>query len=213
MISHYLQQIDILLETCLIIGVCACSISGALRAIDSKMDITGALLLAFIVSNAGGTFRDLFLGAPVFWIVNQQYIWLSIVVGATTFLLYYYMPHLKSLKTLNKMILFTDAIGLSVFCLAGVQKSFLMGHNSLIAIIMGIWTAVGGGVIADIIANRIPLVLAKELYIIVALLGAIMYILLSFVVIQAVAALIAFLFMVIFRLISVKYHLNLLAHD
>ena len=72
MLAHsYLEHINLLLEIFLVIGVFACAISGALRAVDSKMDITGALLLAFMVSNAGGTFRDLILGAPVFWIKNH----------------------------------------------------------------------------------------------------------------------------------------------
>lgn len=206
---HYIEHISALLEAFIIVGVCACSISGTLRAVDSKMDITGAVLLAFVVANAGGTFRDLFLNAPIFWIANHFYIWLSISVGAGTFILCYYKPNLLAHKRLNQMLILTDAIGIGVFCLAGVEKSFLMGQNASIAIIMGIWTAVGGGVIADVISNRVPLVFSSELYITVCLAGAVLYISLSGIMPQTIAAFIAVIFMVLLRMLSVKYHWKL----
>lgn len=206
---QYIVHINTFLEACIIIGVIACSISGVLRAIDSKMDITGALLLAFVVANAGGTFRDLFLNAPIFWIANHLYIWLSLAIGAGTFIICYYKPTLLAHRRLNQMLLLTDAIGIGVFCLAGIEKSFLMHQNASIAIIMGIWTAVGGGVIADIIANRVPLVFSSELYITVCLAGAIIYIALLAVTLQVLAALIAVIFMVALRMLSVKYHWKL----
>lgn len=203
--TQYIEHINILLNVFLICGVSACSISGALRAIDSRMDITGALLLAFVISNAGGTFRDLILNAPVFWIKDHFYIWLSVTVGAATFIICSLNTRLLTSKTLNKLVLITDAIGLGVFCLAGIEKSFLMGQNFSIAIIMGIWTAVGGGIIADVIANRVPLVFSSELYITVSLIGGIIYILLSSFMLHALAAFISVLFMVTLRMLSVKY--------
>lgn len=203
--THYIEHINTLLEVFLICGVIACSISGALRAIDSRMDITGALLLAFVISNAGGTFRDLILNAPVFWIKSHFYIWLSIGIGAATFILCSFNTRLLTSRTLNKLVLITDAIGLGVFCLAGIEKSFLMGQNFSIAIIMGIWTAVGGGIIADVIANRVPLVFSSELYITVSLVGGILYTILSSMMLHALAAFIAVLFMVALRIMSVKY--------
>ena len=206
---HTIEQISLLLEVFLTIGVIACSISGALRAIDSKMDITGALLLAFIISNAGGTIRDLILKAPVFWIKDNYYVWLSLFIGASTYMLFYYLPKLFTSRRLNQMLLITDAIGLGVFCIAGVEKSFIMGQPAGIAIIMGIWTAVGGGIIADVIANRIPLVFSSELYITVSLCGAILYVLLSAIMLHSLAGFIAVIFMVVFRMLSVKFHWKL----
>jgi uncharacterized membrane protein YeiH len=203
--QQYIAHINILLESFLIIGVIASSISGALRAIDSKMDITGALLLAFIVANAGGTMRDLILHTQVFWMVNHFYIWLSLGGGAFTFAICYFKPQLLANRRLNQLLLITDAIGLSIFSIAGVEKSFLLGQPVLIAIMMALWTAVGGGVCADVIANRIPLVFCSELYITVALLGAVLYILLCSCMLPALAAFIAAIFMVTVRILSVKY--------
>lgn len=206
---HYIHHLSWILEVFLIIGVIAASISGALRAIDSKMDISGAILLAFVLSNAGGTFRDLFLGTTVFWVQQQFYIWLSCGAGAATFLLCYFKPKILAHRRLNQMLLFTDAIGLGVFCLIGVEKSYALGQNTLIAIIMGVWTAVGGGIIVDVIANRVPLVFSSELYISVSLSGAILYILLSYFLPHTLAGFIAVIFMVIFRMLSIKYHWKL----
>ncbi len=207
--QHTIEHINSILSVSLIIGVIACSISGALRAIDSRMDITGALLLAFVISNAGGTFRDLILGAPVFWIKTQYYIWLSLIIGALTFILCYFNPKLLSNKRLNQMVLITDAIGLGVFCLAGVEKSLILGQSAPIAIIMGIWTAVGGGIIADVISNRVPLVFSSELYITVSLFGGILYISLCTFLPSTLSAFIAVIFMISFRMLSVKYHWKL----
>ncbi|MDQ5947586.1 MAG: hypothetical protein QG651_80 [Pseudomonadota bacterium] len=207
--QHTIEHINLLLNVFLVIGVIACSISGALRAIDSKMDLTGALLLAFVISNAGGTFRDLILAAPVFWIKDNYYVWLSLTIGALTYMLFYYAPQLLANRRLNQLLLITDAIGLGVFCIAGVEKSFIMEQPAGIAVIMGIWTAVGGGIIADVIANRVPLVFSSELYITVSLCGAILYIILSLFMLHALAGFIAVIFMVAFRMLSVKFHWKL----
>ena len=207
--QHTIEHINLLLDVFLVIGVIACSISGALRAIDSKMDLTGALLLAFVISNAGGTFRDLILAAPVFWIKDNYYVWLSLTIGALTYMLFYYAPQLLANRRLNQLLLITDAIGLGVFCIAGVEKSFIMEQPAGIAVIMGIWTAVGGGIIADVIANRVPLVFSSELYITVSLCGAILYIILSLFMLHALAGFIAVIFMVAFRMLSVKFHWKL----
>ena len=202
---NYIEHINLLLDIFMILGVSACGVSGALRAVDSKMDITGAVLLAFVTSNAGGTLRDLILNAPVFWIKNHLYIWLSLGIGALTYILCGIEPKLLTSRRLTKLVLISDALGLGVFCLAGVEKSFITGQNFSIAIIMGVWTAVGGGVIADVIANRIPLVFSSELYITVAFVGALVYIGLSLIMLQVLDALIAIIFMVTLRMLSVNY--------
>ena len=204
-VHPYIEHLNFLLSIFMVLGVIASSISGALRAVDSRMDITGAVLLAFIVSNAGGTFRDLILNAPVFWILHHFYIWLSIGIGAITYLICLFKPQLLTSRRLTQLLLLTDALGLGVFCVAGVEKSFLTGQNFSIAIIMGIWTAVGGGVIADVIANRVPLVFSSEFYITVAGVGAVLYIILSSFMLHDLAAFIAVNFMLAFRILSLKY--------
>lgn len=206
---NYINHLNLLLHIFSLIGVIACAISGTLRAVDSKMDITGAILLAFIVSNAGGTIRDMILGAPIFWIKDNSYVWLSTTVGGLVFIMIYFNDKILSHQTLNKLLILTDSIGLAIFCLVGVEKAVLYNQHILIVILLGVWTAVGGGVIADVIANRVPLVFSSELYITVAFFGAVLYINLSTIFIQEVAGFIAVSCMIILRILSVKYHLKL----
>ncbi|MCE3268735.1 MAG: hypothetical protein K0R49_987, partial [Burkholderiales bacterium] len=173
-------QISLLLQCFMLFGVAAASISGAIRAIESKMDITGAILLAFITASAGGTIRDIILNSQVFWIREQIYIWLTCIIGAATFIFIYYKGRILGNRKINFILIVTDAMGIAAFSLAGVEKALALGQNNSIAIIMGVWTAIGGGVIADVISNRVPLVFTQELlYITVAFFGSVCYLILA----------------------------------
>ena len=195
----------------MVFGVIASSISGSIRAIESNMDITGVILLAFLNSNAGGTIRDMILGSKVFWVIDHFYIWLTFLVGIISFGIIYYNNRLITSKTLHKLLIITDSMGLAAFCLAGIEKAMTYHQGYLIATIMGIWTAIGGGVVADIVSNKVPLVFSKELYVIVALIGAITYIVMTQVIHinHAISGIIASLIMIIIRLYSVKYKISL----
>jgi uncharacterized membrane protein YeiH len=204
-----INSINFLMMVFMITGVIATSIGGVLRANNAKMDITGAILLAFITSNFGGTIRDLLLHAPIFWIKEQFYIWISFTTGAISFIFIYYRGKIFTNNVLYKVLIFTDAMGIAAFCLAGVEKALSLGQNYFMAVLMGLLTAVGGGIVADIISNQIPLVLYSELYITVALLGALLYLFLDLFMQPAYASLIAAIFMVLLRLTCVKYKLKL----
>lgn len=200
------QEISLLLQTFMLLGVAAASISGAIRAIESKMDITGAILLAFITASAGGTIRDVILNADVFWIREQMYIWLTCIIGAATFIFIYYKGRILGNKKINFILIVSDAMGIAAFSLAGVEKALSLGQNSTVAVVMGVWTAVGGGIIADVISNRIPLVFTQELlYITVAFFGSVCYLILANNINHPTASIIAATFMISLRLLSVKY--------
>ncbi|MFN7094522.1 MAG: trimeric intracellular cation channel family protein, partial [Burkholderiales bacterium] len=135
LLRNHLQEISYLLYFFMIFGVIAASISGAIRAIEAKMDITGAVLLAFLAANAGGTIRDILLNSTVFWIKDQFYIWLTFIVGAVTFIIIYFKSKVFDNKKLRAILIITDAMGLAAFSLAGVEKSISLGQNNLIAVI------------------------------------------------------------------------------
>ncbi|MFN8770195.1 MAG: trimeric intracellular cation channel family protein [Neisseriaceae bacterium] len=210
-LPHHLNGINLILNLFMVGGVIAASISGVFRAVEARMDITGAILLAFINSNAGGTVRDLILNTTVFWIADQFYIWITFIVGIITFIIVYFKNKVIGSRKLHKLIIVTDAMGLAAFCLAGVQKSIAIGESPSIAIMMGVWTAIGGGVAADVIANRVPLVFSQELYMTVAFLGALCYLLLVTLLGMnpAIASIFAVFIMISLRLYSVKYKLKL----
>lgn len=107
---------------------------------------------------------------------------------------------------LHRALITTDAMGLAAFSLAGVEKTLNLGQNPALAIIMGIWTAIGGGIVADIISNRVPLVLSQELYITVAFVGSVSYLVLVLFLPHIIASIIAALLMILLRIYSVKFN-------
>jgi uncharacterized membrane protein YeiH len=209
-IADQTHHINVLLQSFMLFGVATASISGAIRAVESKMDITGAILLAFITACAGGTVRDVIFNVEVFWIHEQMYIWLTCIIGAATFIFIYYRGRILGNKKINFILIVTDAMGIAAFSLAGVEKALALGQNDVVAVVMGVWTAVGGGIVADVISNRVPLVFTQELlYITVAFFGSVCYLFLANNINHATASIIAAIFMVGLRLLSVKYKWSL----
>ncbi|MDF2691310.1 MAG: hypothetical protein K0S29_1165 [Gammaproteobacteria bacterium] len=160
-----------------IIGTVAFAISGALAAIKHRMDMSGAIFLAILVGNGGGTIRDMMLGLPVFWLTQTQYIWISGITGLLIFSIAYFKHNPSSAKNLNNLLLFCDAVGLGVFVVAGTDKALSWHISSSMAVLMGMTTGIGGGIIRDILCNDIPVVFRRQLYATPALLGAIVYVL------------------------------------
>jgi uncharacterized membrane protein YeiH len=203
------MTIDVLLVVCMIAGVIAGATAGALRAIEVNMDFSGAMLIAFFGATFGGTFRDLVLGAPVFWIYQSYYAWISLSMGLIVFLIYKYQGKILKHEFILKSLLYADALGLAAFSIAGAEKALLLGHNPSIAIFMGMWTAVGGGIAADIAANRPPAVFSSEFYITVSFVGSLAYVGLAEWFERPAAAAMALVIMVLFRIAAVKLKLRL----
>ena len=155
-------------------GTFVFALTGALKAKRHQMDIFGAAVLAFVTAYGGGTIRDILIGAsPVNWI--NDYLALSLVIAAvfiTIFLNY-------KVAQVNRSIFVTDAVGLGLFTIAGLEKSLEFGVNSTYSVIMGVISATFGGLLADILSNNVPDLLKKgELYATASLIGGVVYILL-----------------------------------
>ncbi len=149
-----------------LVGVGVFAISGALVAGGKKMDLFGVIVLAIITGIGGGTLRDLLLGIPVFWIHQPVYI----VVGAGAALFTVVLGRFHAIGRLPLLI--ADAAGLAFFCVLGAVKAHQIGAGPMIITLMGVITGVVGGVIRDILAGEIPLVLRHDLYATCAVLGA-----------------------------------------
>ncbi len=141
------------------IGTAAFAASGALAASRKNMDIFGFMVLALMPAVGGGTLRDLFLGRqPVFWIEDPSYVAIALVSAVIVFF-GVYRP-----GTRMRLLIWTDALGLALFAALGTEISLEFGAGPLVAVMLGVVTAVTGGMIRDIIVNEIPLVLTKEIY-------------------------------------------------
>lgn len=155
-------------------GLFVFAISGALKARTYAMDIFGAGVLAFATAYGGGTIRDIILGRRINWL--NDYVALALVSVA---LLSVYL--LKSnINKFRKFIFFTDAIGLGLFTVIGIEISLSNGANELYSIILGTITAAFGGFLADILSSQAPDLLKKgELYATASLIGGSLFILMS----------------------------------
>ncbi|WP_108653013.1 trimeric intracellular cation channel family protein [Dongshaea marina] len=159
---------------CDLFGTAVFAISGVLVAGRLRMDIFGVAVLATVTAIGGGTIRDSILGAtPVFWVHDVAYLWDILI---TVFLCVWILWLVKIPGRLPWYLLpLADALGLAVFTVIGIQKALHFGSSELVAIIMGVITGVGGGMIRDVLARQIPMILQKEIYATACILGGIVY--------------------------------------
>lgn len=152
-------------------GTAVFAVSGVLLAGRLKMDPFGVVVLASVTAIGGGTIRDMALGAtPVFWITDTTYLWVVFITCLLTMLL------VRRPKRLPWWILpVCDAIGLAVFVGIGVEKALIYQESALIAIIMGVVTGCGGGIIRDVLAREIPMVLRSEVYATACIIGGVVH--------------------------------------
>ncbi|ABA87863.1 membrane protein, UPF0126 and UPF0126 domain-containing [Syntrophotalea carbinolica DSM 2380] len=156
-----------------LVGTGAFAASGAVAGIRRKMDLFGVMVLGLVTAIGGGTLRDLLLGDnPPFCFKNEVYLYLALGVSLLTFALYRHMT------AMHQPLLYFDAIGLGTFVVIGTEKALHFDLGLLGAVIMGVITATAGGVIRDVLANQIPLILRKEIYASACLAGGTLLVLL-----------------------------------
>src|SRR5699024_2427680 len=161
-----------MLDYIFMIAITGEAMSGALVAGRRNMDIFGVAFIAFVTALGGGTVRDMLLGNfPVNWTQNPIYIYLTIPAGLFTIIVARYMHRL------HRLFLVTDAMGLVAFTVIGCNIALKLDYNYPIVVVImaGITTGIFGGILRDILCNRTPMVLHKELYASVSLIVALFY--------------------------------------
>ncbi len=188
-----------------IIGTFAFAISGALVAIKKNFDVFGVVIIAFVTAVGGGMLRDILIDAnPINWIGDINYIYTVLTAVLFTFL---FRSRISPLR--RTMFLF-DTIGISVFTLLGLQKGINFNLHPLIALVMGMVSAVFGGVLRDVLTQKVPLIFKKEIYASACLSGGVVYLVLRYVAVQEDIAFIISAFVIILvRTCSVVYKFEL----
>lgn len=152
-------------------GIAVFAATGALVASRKEMDVFGFALLAIVTGVGGGTVRDLLLGRlPVFWVQEPAYVLVCVIVAVILF----FTAHLPYSR--YRLLLWFDAIGLSLFAVVGAERAMEVGASPTIAIVMGVITATFGGIIRDILGGEVPVLLRKEIYVTAALAGAAVFV-------------------------------------
>ncbi len=151
------------------IGDVVFAMSGALMAARYKMDIIGFIMIGAITGIGGGTIRDLLLGRTVWWTHDPTELILVVTVSVITFFF------ITDDITRKKGMIWADAIGLSVFTVVGCHIALAFGSPFYIAVVVGMITATGGGVIRDVLTNNQPMIMSGQLYATAALFGSLSY--------------------------------------
>ncbi|WKS94920.1 trimeric intracellular cation channel family protein [Riemerella columbina] len=197
MFTH--ENINFIIE---FLGTISFAMSGSFAAMQRKLDPFGVLIIAFVTAAGGGTVRDLLLDQPVFWMHD---LWMCTVIFATCITSMVF----KSIEKNFRVTLFIfDSFGLGLFTIIGLQKGMNAHLHPIICITLGTITGCFGGIIRDILLNRIPLIFRKEIYATACIVGGSIFILLAkythlsytFVQISTI------LLIVSIRTLAVKYH-------
>ncbi|SOC80636.1 Uncharacterized membrane protein YeiH [Salinimicrobium sediminis] len=188
-----------------LLGTSAFAISGALAAMNRRLDLFGIFIIAFVTAIGGGTIRDILIdNTPVTWMENTVYIYL---IGVVTIITIIFRTQLDRLK---KSLFLFDSIGLGIFTITGVELGIQNDLNPIICITLGAMTGTFGGVIRDILCNEIPVIFRKEIYATASIMGGLAFILLHELYFnQDVIYIITSLTVIIIRLMAVKFKISL----
>jgi uncharacterized membrane protein YeiH len=150
-----------------LVGVFVFALSGGLVGVQKRLDLFGVLVLAVVAGLGGGVLRDLLIGAvPPTGVTDVRLMGAAVLGGVATFL---WHPGIHRIARLVRVL---DAAGLGAFCVTGALKALGLGTAPLTAVVVGTLSAIGGGMIRDVLAREVPEVLQRELYAIPAILGA-----------------------------------------
>ncbi len=208
-------MVDIILNIVEYIGVISFAISATVIAINKKADCVGAIFFALLTCFGGGIIRDIALGdvPRILTVTSNYYLALTCILVSIVCFTLAFIPKTADFITKHRhdfAIEFTDAIGLSVFCVFGVDVAIEIGHtNPILLIFCGCITGVGGGMLRDICSAEIPFIFRKHIYLIPTLCGAIFYTLTYKHIHHLASLLIAIGIIIILRVLAIKFKWNL----
>lgn len=196
--TNFLNVIDIL-------GTVAFAISGAFAAIEKRLDPFGVIIIAFATAIGGGTLRDVLVGnLPVNWLRNDVTIFIILFTAILVMFWGSYVRHLA------KPLFLFDALGLGTFTIVGIEIALQYHFSAGMCIALGTITACFGGVLRDVLLNKLPLIFHKEIYALACIAGgSVYYFLHKSALNNDVAKIIAILLIVAIRFIAVRYQLAL----
>jgi uncharacterized membrane protein YeiH len=194
MILHYLFLLGISVE----------AISGAIAAGRKRMDFFGVIFIGCITGLGGGMVRDIIFNThPISWVAHPYYLLYTSAFALLTICI----P--AKLTRVTKLFLVLDALGLAAFTIISTQRLLAYGLSDVVSILGGLIAGISGGMLRDILCNDIPLVLRNELYAVVALMGAIIYVVLGHLdANNNLNITLTVLFIFIARILAIRFHIE-----
>jgi uncharacterized membrane protein YeiH len=154
------------------IGTAVFAVTGVLAVNRRGLDVFGAVVLGTVTALGGGTIRDLVLGAPVFWLGDLNYAWTAVAASLAAFFAS------RSFASTYTLLLYLDGLGTALFAVSAAEKVLFLGFGPFVAVIMGVLTSIGGGLVRDVLAGRPTLLMSREIYATPVLIGCTLYVLL-----------------------------------
>lgn len=200
MSSLSINSIELLIE---VLGTLAFAISGLIAGLRKRFDLVGICMVSGITAFGGGTLRDVLLDRrPFFWVENSYWLWGLIIlcIVGSAFL------KSKHIDFTEKAIQIPDALGLGLFATLGTQIALLQDMPSIVAVLMGVFTAVFGGILRDIFCNEVPKAFSDhQPYAIIAFIGGWVFtVLIYFEISELIASFISFLLITTVRIVAIN---------
>jgi len=148
-----------------LIGTAIFAITGVLAVTRRGLDVVGALMLGVVTALGGGTVRDALIRAPIFWFGDLNYVWAAIVGALAAFWIG------SVFRSTFRALLYLDGLGAALFAIAAAHKVLIMQYPGAVAVMMGVLTGIGGGLLRDVLAGRPTLLMSREIYATPILLG------------------------------------------
>jgi len=155
-----------------IVGTVAFAVTAVIAVAPKRIDLFGVTVLGVITAVGGGTIRDVIIGVPVFWVLDQTLLWVALAASILAFFTHGFLAR----RTMSRLMLYLDGLGVAMFSIQAVAKVWsLEVGRPLVPILLGVVTAIGGGLIRDLLAGRPTLVMSRELYAVPVLLACILF--------------------------------------
>jgi len=154
-------------------GTAVFAITGVLAAARQNMDILSLIVIGVVTAIGGGTLRDMMLGVPVFWLGDPNYVTVSTLAALGTFFFE------RRFRATERALLYLDGIATALFAILATDRTLQLGYGTGVALMMGVITGIGGGLLRDVITGHATILLRRELYMTPILAGGLLFVALS----------------------------------
>lgn len=146
------------------------AVTGVLAAARQNMDVMSFVIIGVVTAIGGGTLRDVILDAPVFWLQDPTFLFVASGAAVATFFFE------QNFRSTYSALLYLDAVATAVFAVLAAEKTLRLGFSPGVAVVMGVITGIGGGIIRDLLTGQPTIIMRRELYMTPLLLGCAIYV-------------------------------------
>ena len=152
------------------LGTAVFAVTGVLAAARQNMDVMSFVIIGVVTAIGGGTLRDVTLDTEVFWLADPRYLYVAIVAALATF---FFETRFRSTY---RALLYLDAVASALFTVLATEKTLRLGFGPGVAVVMGVITGIGGGLIRDVLTGQPTILMRRELYMTPLLFGGVLYV-------------------------------------